>query len=399
MNIIKINHNIFRYESFWRPVEDNLIFDFNDAELPYPEQSSTIWQNKKIFLKKLNDVSQISNRRSTFIPYERDDFKDCLLCKKKNITTGLHQIKNIRWENGLNHYVNIHNIVPSEEFIDFVFNYETTELNKRSITVGRINATIEINQNKKYLKVHRNQILIMDALMKHGSYRSYIENSKKTIYRFSEHAGMLDFNDTGLERFIIKGNTNRIPKGDNTIYLPNEFTEKDLDYEYIFHTHPPTHGLGGRIDDGVLYEFPSVGDVLHFSRVYNSFLIDDITSIPTVQGSIIVAPEGMYIIRKKEFDNKEIDLGMSFMREYSNKLFNIEQLAIDLYGPTPEDITEKMFYEEISQDREYIDLLNKYLNKNGLHIDYYARIKDDHGHWIIDTLYLPVYVVENVILI
>ena len=72
----------------------------------------------------------------------------------------------------------------------------------------------------KYLKLDRNQILIMDALMKHGGYtRKYIDKKNRNIYRFSEHAGILDFNKLGLEKLIISGKTSRIDKGDEDIYL------------------------------------------------------------------------------------------------------------------------------------------------------------------------------------
>jgi hypothetical protein len=48
------------------------------------------------------------------------------------------------------------------------------------------------------------------------------------------------------------------------------------------------------------------------------------------------------------------------------------------------------FYSEIAQDIVFLEGLNKILNKYDLHIDFYPRIKDNNGYWIIDTVYLPI---------
>ena len=59
------------------------------------------------------------------------------------------------------------------------------------------------------------------------------------------------------------GNTNRVDKGDSEIYMPNNVDDM-YNYEYMFHTHPPTPKPGGRADVGIMYELPSIGDLLHF---------------------------------------------------------------------------------------------------------------------------------------
>ena len=40
-------------------------------------------------------------------------------------------------------------------------------------------------------------------------------------------------------------------------------------YQYLFHTHPPTPKPGGRAGEGIVYEFPSIGDILHFIDHFN----------------------------------------------------------------------------------------------------------------------------------
>ena len=59
----------------------------------------------------------------------------------------------------------------------------------------------------------------------------------------------------------------------------------EADYEFIFHTHPKTYNS---INDKIVYEFPSFSDLLNFKDNFN----DGYT-----QGSLIVCPEGVYIIK------------------------------------------------------------------------------------------------------
>ena len=70
-------------------------------------------------------------------------------------------------------------------------------------------------------------------------------------------------------------------------------------------------------------------------------------------------------------------------------LFNIK---IDKYGT---DFTTYIFYSKIANDMTFIDKINVLLHEYNLHIDFFPRIKEKN-RWIIDTLYLPVYVTEPV---
>jgi len=106
---------------------------------------------------------------------------------------------------------------------------------------------------------------------------------------------LLDFDNNGLEKIIVSGNTNRVDTNDEDIFLPGNMIDM-FDYEYIFHTHPSTHGVGGRAKYGILYEFPSMGDIFHFLDHYNE---------GKTQGSMIIAPEGMFVIRKHIHDDKK----------------------------------------------------------------------------------------------
>ena len=157
------------------------------------------------------------------------------------------------------------------------------------------------------------------------------------------------------------------------------------DYEYIFHTHPPTPKHGGRAKEmGILYEFPSISDIFHFIDHFND---------GTTQGSMVITPEGLYNIRKLIFDSKKLKLDEETLyTEMRNAMRNAQTKALDKYGT---DFTTYDFYSKIAQDREYIGMINKVLNKYQITIDYFSRQVDEKGKWYIDTIYLPIYVIEK----
>jgi hypothetical protein len=247
----------------------------------------------------------------------------------------------------------------------------------------RIQGSTYIMDNLKYMKLDRNQLMILDALMRHGGYnKKYIDPKNKKIYRYSEHAGLLDFNSSGLEKIIISGRTTRVDKDDNEIYMPSNLHDA-LDYEYIFHTHPPTPKPGGRVDDGVLYEFPSISDIFHFISHFNR---------GETQGSIVITPEGMYNIRaiKPDMDEININENQLFSR-LRRTMKNVQDNAIKKYGTS---FDTSYFYSVIAQDKSYIDTVNQVLSNYHLYIDFFPREKDDRGKWILNTVYLPIYVIE-----
>jgi hypothetical protein len=62
--------------------------------------------------------------------------------------------------------------------------------------IKKIYSKIFSIDKNKYIKIKRNQLLILDALLDDGSHKIYKGKNKK--YFFSEHFGMLDFNKNGL---------------------------------------------------------------------------------------------------------------------------------------------------------------------------------------------------------
>lgn len=378
MNTVRFKNKTYKYESVFRDDKETITYDSNDKPFPWPEHQDAKWRYQKVFADKLEQVEKFLLTKREFHKYRSP--KKCPYDKQKT-STGLFTLNKYRWEDGLQHYIRQHNYVPSEEFVDFIFRYIPPE-KKQSVIISRINGIPFEKHSKKFLKVSRNQIMIMDALMEHGGYKRYVDNRDNQVFRYSEHSGLLDFNNTGLEKIVVSANTTRVDKGDSDIYMPKNMIDM-LDYEYIFHTHPPTPKVAGRVDQGILYEFPSISDVFHFLDHYND---------GKTQGSIVMAPEGMYILRKIHHDNKPIKMNENaFYRQANQIMFDMQDEAIAKYGVK---FSDEFFYSQIAQNTYYLDQMNHVYNKHGIQIDYYPRVKDSKGQWVVDTVYLPVYTIE-----
>ena len=138
---------------------------------------------------------------------------------------------------------------------------------------------------KKYFKLDYNQILILDSLLDIGGKEKKFFDKNNNL-RYSEHFGLLDFDQNSLSKIIISSKKMREDDEDIEILLPNDFNDIKH-FEFMFHTHPATPKPGYRARDGVLYEFPSISDIFHFAEHYNN---------GKTQGSIVIAPEGIYIL-------------------------------------------------------------------------------------------------------
>jgi hypothetical protein len=234
-------------------------------------------------------------------------------------------------------------------------------------------------EKKSYIKITHNQMRILDALMNDGGYKKkYYDN--KNNFRWSEHAGLLDFSKNKLDKIIVSTKTNRTDKDDHEIFLPLNMIEA-YDYEYMFHTHPPTPKEGYRAKQGIVYEFPSISDIFHYIEHYNN---------GNIQGSIVITSEGVYIIKTTGIgiDDKIIlnDENKIF-RELENIQFEIQNKALDKYG---RNINSDIFYNKVAQDKEFINEFNKYLKKYNIRITYKPRILNKKKEWVIDSLYIKV---------
>jgi hypothetical protein len=253
-----------------------------------------------------------------------------------------------------------------------------------SKVVYRTNTQTYTKGERKMIKLTKNQLMILDAMMNQGGTTKKYEDSKHKL-RYSEHIGMLDFDDNGLEKIIVSTKRSLEADNDPTILLPDNPPDA-LDYEYIFHTHPPTPYPGARAKDYVLYEFPSVDDLYHFSYHYNE---------GRTQGSIIIAPEGLYLIVANK---KKIDVP-NFKTTYKKQVTAIVDVQVDAiakYGDSFEGRPDR-FYSKVAQDTAYLKRYNSVVTKywgNQLKVLYKPRKRDAEGNWFIPSIYIPVEVIE-----
>jgi hypothetical protein len=388
-SIIK-NNKEYKLEKIWRSEKNDYARDSKGEIFPFPKKGSK-WAGEQTVLNRLNSIDEYLNLKKKYELYEEP--KDCLLCDEKNVTTRRYDFMNVMWEDGLKHYIDKHNVEPSTQFKEFILTKEVTNkittffrsINKKfkrkdhRVVKNHMNKMIVsrvIKDDKEYVMINRNQMLILDALMIHGGYIKRYLDVKENIGRYSEHAGFLDFEGDTLEKIIVSGKTTRIDEGDDTIYQPTAM-EDMYDYEYIFHTHPPTPYPGGRVSDGILYEFPSIGDIYHFIDHHND---------GNVIGSLVVTAEGLYNIRKASSGKSDISIDEEALFETYQKIFRkVQKNAITMYGTT---FSPREFYSKIAQDTSFIDKLNTSLVQFDIQIDYYPRKKDVFNRWIIDTVFL-----------
>lgn len=250
----------------------------------------------------------------------------------------------------------------------------------------------------KWCLLNINSINIINGLYEVGSNQIYTQKNKNIseskISRFSEHSGFIYFEKNIVSDIKVITNS-RVDKTDPLIYMPKNCLEA-LNVNYIFHTHPKTPYLGSRIKNGVIYEFPSISDIIHFIEHHNN---------GKLLGSIIIAPEGLYIIRKNNFDKKNIVI------DYDLLIEDLEEVFIECYNESYSKysilnynklkfnneikLPDYFFYEQIATNYEYINKINSVLIKHDLFIDYYARIYFEKSNvsvdkWIFNDIYVPI---------
>lgn len=227
---------------------------------------------------------------------------------------------------------------------------------------------------KKVFIVEKNDLFVLDALMHDGSQQKY--SHAQTNLKYSEHGGLLDFDAHGLERIIVTTHK-ETDRSDPEIYFPT-VTDDAEDFEFMYHTHPPTPTPGARAKSGIVYEIPSLADI-------NTFIVTYLEG--KTQGSIIVAPEGFYVIRalKNKLNPEDYQL-----EEVMNKIMYMNYKYAEKYKF---NITVDIFYKKIITNtklqKKLKQLIEKYTNKE-ITIDFFKRKPDSAGNWILKKLYLVV---------
>lgn len=392
MNILVKKNKIHRYEGLWRKLKKIKESDYDDNgdPFPYPVHKNTK-DNLSKFIEKLKIFQILLTFKKKYIKYKNKT--DCIICGKRKITTTLFNLENVHWTDSYLHYIIEHNIKPTMDFMKFINGFYIDK-NEEFITkkkhekqqkvLLRMSGILYTRGKHKYIKITENQMMILDALLTSGGYdKKYIDIKNKL--RYSEHSGLLDFNNSGLDRIIVSSKSRRTDRTDPTIFLPENMIDA-VDYEYMFHTHPPTPKPGGRATEGILYEFPSVSDIFHFIDHYNEGMI---------QGSIVITAEGVYIIRsyKIPFDQMIMILNPDKVFDnLVNKYMEIEHKAISKYGTK---FTTEYFYSKIAQNKKFIKEFNDIIHKYNVEISYYPRTKKKKI-WKLPSIYLPLSPIEPV---
>jgi hypothetical protein len=244
----------------------------------------------------------------------------------------------------------------------------------------KIKAKIYKKHDARYIKISKNQLRILESLYLDGSKEKKYFDSKGKL-RFTEHSGLLDFGKSRLQRIIINAKQNISDKLDDKILLPENMPDA-IDFEYIFHTHPSTPNPGSRVFEGILYEFPSVSDIFHFIEHHNQ---------GKTQGSIIITPEGLYIIKcinsKLKINIKDEDYIINFLEE------KVDEIQNDALIKYMNKITDNIFYKKIARDLTFIGRYNELIKDLNLKVFYKPRVLVNKK-WVLDDLYLKVSPIE-----
>lgn len=360
MNIIFKNNKLHFYESKWREKKSDNKIDLDNKLFPFPKKNKQKLSLKYLnFIKRLSLIQNFLIKKKKYKNYKKS--KNCLITNKKNIGKKKFVLFSVNWDETLIYYMKNFNIKPSKQFYNFIKNIS---IKKNSISLNKkykypffkLNGIIFKRYKSKYIKISSNQFRIIDSLFEDGGKKIYDYNKSK---KYSEHSGLIDFNINSLERIIVNATPNYIDKNDESIFLPNNMID-EADYELIFHTHPYTPD---RIDEGIILDLPSIGDILNFADNY----IEGYT-----QGSLVITREGLYIIKILD-DNFGIKYPKK--KDIDNLTNEFNNLLESIYYKYYTNYTDKLFYSKIINDISFLETYNKLLEKYNLYIDYYPRIK------------------------
>lgn len=259
------------------------------------------------------------------------------------------------------------------------------------------------NYDIQFLNINTNAFNMIDGLYHRGSKKIYIDNNKNifnsNINRYSEHHGYILFTNNKVDKIVVL-NQFRVASNDPYIYLPKHNIEM-LNQKYIFHTHPTTPYIGSRFKNGIIYEFPSIGDINHFIEHHNR---------GELQLSLVITPEGLYVIRKNNFNKNKIIIDNEIfiseldktLKQCLNESINKYKHSI-IYDIDNYKINNNYFYKYVASNLNYIIIINKVLEKYDIAIDFYSRNKkindtedifgkddkDDKISYIFTDIFLP----------
>ena len=244
----------------------------------------------------------------------------------------------------------------------------------------------------KTFTISRNQLLLFRAMQKMGSRKIYLKDwtAKKDKKRLMEYSGSIDFDKTGLEKYIVDGKAIALDEEESDnysnylIYSPR-IIDATEDYEFNFHTHP-----GNR---NTLIEPIHIGDIQVF--------IEANRDKNKTQGELVFAPEGIYLIRCKNQNriSKEIpeedesicdDLEQDIFEE-ANDFFENQ------FNKRKNKNKLKFIYKFVAKKikKKIITPMNKIYSKYNIFLDFFpVKFNRKTKMWSYSSIRLPVKVIE-----
>ena len=108
------------------------------------------------------------------------------------------------------------------------------------------------------------------------------------------------------------------------------------------------------------------------------------------QGSLIVCPEGIYIIYAIDVTKK-----ISLTQNHSNLEYDLLDINLQAYNKYYKKYSQKIFYTKIIKDTYFINEFNKLIKQFNLQVKYYNRIKHNNNY-ILPNINLKLNIIETI---
>jgi hypothetical protein len=357
MNIIKIRDEYVKFEAYWKT--DNKKKDDENNNLKSPKECKTQWEGQESFIKKL---AEVQNTFKTITIYEKYGPKYCLIDGIVDINTKTYKLHNVYWSDSLFHYVNMHNVKPTQEFIDFIVNYESSE--------GFTSFNVEFDLSINHLS-------ILDSLVKYGFKENVLKNKEE--HKIMKHTGLLRYGKKGIEYITINTIFNDSFNRSEQIY---EQFERILDQDRnhaLFCTIPYIDPYKIVKKDSYL-NYPKIKDLYIFIFFYEEYRMYDY---------FIFATEGYYIIQTKNSEKFVLNINNTKKKKmlsiYKSSKYNLIKKHQKKIKKIKKKEIEEYYFSKIARDTEFIENINKFIKDLNIEIKYFPRVKVNNK-WVYNPI-------------
>lgn len=339
---------------------------------PYPDPVDKPLWDSQLVEHKIARLQRHLRRRKRYIVLPE---WMCPLCSN-TVRNRVYEYHAMRWSSVLMHQITVHHWRPSRMFIDFIIG-TTVAINRDDSSIV-LAGTHGRTTTAPTVTIGYNQWAILDALMLAGGKRKWHNPTDARKKMYSEIVGYLTLEPSGTTTAvsnIVLGRSDVVDAQDNTILFPTPL-EGVSEHKYYFHTHPPTPTVGARVRDGILYEFPSPSDIQHF-------VIQQ--SYGKTKGSIILAPEGVYVIMR--YARRDLVVPDDTYAQYQRLIERIQSQSLrELKIHTVP--SRRVYYSRVVPVTRYATMIDTFLKTIGLRLLYYPR-RCVNSKWIMTDVTLP----------